>query len=129
MNKGINLTKHDLLPFTCIKTQNGNVGVIIRYNDADIVCFKNCILFLHAYNDDLSLKERITLINPTTDKVIVQYYNNLLDIEDYSGYSIVDSIEIKNFNTIHTMINFDQIIENLLKLKDYSYYNYSLFFV
>jgi len=116
MNKKENLSKHVLQPFTAVLTKNYEVGVVIRFNDAEIICFRKCIIFLNAYNDDLTLKDRVSLLNLTEDENIVQYYDDLLNIDDYYNYEILEKYEIDNFNLLNKMIQFNALEKQLLEL-------------
>jgi len=105
------VSKADLKPFARVKAKNGKFGILVIYNDSEIICFEDTIIFLSRYNDDLTLDTLDGMsIEGGMDPQLKEYrYNLLIKKDDYFGYEIVDIYEIGNFNDINKVLNFDVV--------------------
>ena len=110
------LRKEDLQPFSSVITENNEVGIVIRFNDTDILCFRKCVILLSTYNDDLTLKDRTSLDMSTEDDTILNYYENLMNISDYYNYKIVGNYEVDNFNLLYKTFNFNFLEKQIFAL-------------
>jgi len=114
------VSKADLKPFARVKAKNGKFGILVIYNDSEIVCFEDVIIFLSRYNDDLTLDVLNGMsIDGKMDPQLREYRFNLLSLkDDYFGYEIVDIYEISNFNDINKVLNFSVVSKGNPKKED-----------
>jgi len=105
------VSKADLKPFVRVKAKNGKFGILVIYNDSEIVCFEDVIIFLSRYNDDLTLDVLNGMsIDGRMDPQLREYRFKLLSLkDDYFGYEIVNVYEISDFNNLNKVFNFNVI--------------------
>jgi len=107
------VSKADLKPFARVKAKNGKFGILVIYNDSEIICFEDTIIFLSRYNDDLTLRDlNEVVIEEELDPELKEYRYNLLSMKDsYYGYEIKEIYKINNFNRLNSVINFNYLKE------------------
>jgi len=107
------LNKSELSPFTKVKAKNDEVGILVVFQDSEIVCFENTVIFLSRYNDDLTLRDlNEVVIEEELDPELKEYRYNLLSMKDsYYGYEIKEIYKINNFNRLNSVINFNYLKE------------------
>jgi len=108
------LSKSDLSPFSKVKAKNGEFGILVIFEESEIVCFKDVVIFLSRYNDDLTLGSLDGMsIEGTLEAPLREYRYKLLEMKErYYGYEIVEIYKLNNFNDIRNVINFDYLKSN-----------------